>query len=149
MIEVWRAEYQFFDQEQRQLEQYSTRRRPDACDVQLFCLLQAGFRARQQLFKLCIVTNEVKPSESMSHDWIVFVAGVPANSSQCFWARNFRWEVRHQSGPCDNCRRWSAWRLALDAGFRGESTFHSEELLFGLRYRYVDRSCDNLWQHHK
>ena len=51
------SEYQSFVQEQRQLERSSTRSRPDIGDVLSFCCSQAGFRARQHLFKVCIVAN--------------------------------------------------------------------------------------------
>ena len=59
-IEAWRSEYQSFVQEQRQLERSSTRSRPDIGDVLSFCCSQAGFRACQHLFKVCIVTNVVR-----------------------------------------------------------------------------------------
>ena len=59
-IEACRCEYQSFVQEQRQLERSSTSSRPDIGDVLSFCSSQAGFRARQHLFKVCIVTNVVK-----------------------------------------------------------------------------------------
>ena len=59
-IEACRSEYHSFLQEQRQLERSSTRSRPDVGDILLFCSSQAGFRARQRLFKVCIVTNMVK-----------------------------------------------------------------------------------------
>ena len=59
-IEACRSEYQSFVQEQRQLERSSTRSRPDIGDVLSFCCSQAGFRARQHLFKVCIMTNVVK-----------------------------------------------------------------------------------------
>ena len=59
-IEAYRAEYQSFAQEQRQLERSSTRSRPDVGDVLSYCSSQAGFRARQRLFEVCIVTNVVK-----------------------------------------------------------------------------------------
>ena len=59
-IEACRSEYQSFVQEQRQLERSSTRSRPDIGDVLSFCCSQAGFRARQRLFKVCIVTNAAK-----------------------------------------------------------------------------------------
>ena len=58
-IEVCRSENQSFVQEQRQLERSSMRGRPDNGDVLSFCCSQAGFRARQHLFKVCIVTNVV------------------------------------------------------------------------------------------
>ena len=48
-VEACRAEYQFFVQEQRQLERSSTRSRPDVGDVLSFCSAQAGFRARRHL----------------------------------------------------------------------------------------------------
>ena len=56
-IEACRAEHQSFVQEQRQLERSSTRSRPDIGDVLSFCSSQAGFRARQHLLKVCIVTK--------------------------------------------------------------------------------------------
>ena len=56
-IEPCRAEYQSFVQEQRQLEGSSTRSRPDVGDALSFCSAQAGFRARQHLFKVCSVSN--------------------------------------------------------------------------------------------
>ena len=59
-IEACRAAYQSFVQEQRQLERSSTRRQPDEGKVLSFCSSQAGFRARQHLFKVCIVTSVVK-----------------------------------------------------------------------------------------
>ena len=59
--EIWacRSEYQSFVQEQRQLERSSTRSSPDIGDVLSFCCSHSGFRARQNLFKVCIVTNVV------------------------------------------------------------------------------------------
>ena len=63
-IEACRAEYQSFVQEQRQLERSSTRSRPDIGDVLSLCSSEAGFRARQHLLKVCIVTNMV-----MLRDW--------------------------------------------------------------------------------
>ena len=59
-IEACRAKHQSFVQEQRQLERSSTRSRPDKGDVLTFCSSQAGFRARQHLFKECIVTEDGK-----------------------------------------------------------------------------------------
>ena len=59
-IEACRAEYQSFVQELRQLERSSTRSRPHIGDFLSFCSSQAGFRARQHLFKVCIKTNKVK-----------------------------------------------------------------------------------------
>ena len=56
-IEACRAEYQSFIQEQRQLERSSTRNRPDIADILSFCSSQAGFCARQHLFKVCIATK--------------------------------------------------------------------------------------------
>ena len=59
-IEACRSEYQSFVQEQRQLERSSTRSHPDIGDVLSFCSSQVGSRARQHLFKVCIVANMVK-----------------------------------------------------------------------------------------
>ena len=59
-IEACRSEYQSLVQEQRQEERSSTRSRPDIGDVLAFCSSQVGFRARQHLFKVCIVANLVK-----------------------------------------------------------------------------------------
>ena len=59
-IETCRSEYQSFVQEQRQLERSSTTSRPDIGDVLSFCCSQAGFRVRQHLFKVCIVTSVMK-----------------------------------------------------------------------------------------
>ena len=54
-VEVCRAEYQSFAQEERQRERSSTRSRPDVVDALSFCSAQAGFRARRHLYKVCIV----------------------------------------------------------------------------------------------
>ena len=59
-IEACRVEYQSFVQEQRQLEQSSTRSRPDIGDVLSVCSSQVGFRARHHLFKVCILTKDGK-----------------------------------------------------------------------------------------
>ena len=56
-IEACRAEYQSFVQEQWQQERSSTRSHPDVGDVLSFCSAQAGFSARQYLYKLCIVSS--------------------------------------------------------------------------------------------
>ena len=56
-VEACRAEYQSFVKEQRQLERSSTRSGPDVDDVLSLCSAQAGFRARQHLYKVCIVAN--------------------------------------------------------------------------------------------
>ena len=58
-VEACRAAYQSFVQEQRQLERSSTRSRPDVGDVLSFCSGQAGFRARQHLYKVCVVARQV------------------------------------------------------------------------------------------
>ena len=56
--EACRAEYQSFVQEQQQLERSSTSSRPDLGDVLSFSSAQAGFRARQHLYKVCIIANQ-------------------------------------------------------------------------------------------
>ena len=57
-VEACGAEYQFFVQEQQQPERSATRSPPDVADVLSFCSAQAGFRARQQLDEVCIVSNQ-------------------------------------------------------------------------------------------
>ena len=57
-VEACLDEYQSFVQEQRQLERSSMRSRPDLGDVLSFCSAQAGFRARRNLYKVCIVANQ-------------------------------------------------------------------------------------------
>ena len=149
-IEACRAEYQSFVQEQRQLERFSTRSRLEVGDVLSFCSLQVGFRARQHLFKVCIVTYMVKPCNRLSRKWVIlFFPGVSDNRSHCERASNFHLEVHHQSRACDDLRRWSAWCSALSAEFLEESSLHSEKLLFWLWHRYVGWTCSNLQQHHK
>ena len=56
-VEAFRAEYQSFVQEQRQLERSSTGSRPDVGDVLSFYSAETGFRARRHLYKVCIVAN--------------------------------------------------------------------------------------------
>ena len=149
-IEACRAEYQSFVQEQRQLERSSTRSCPDVGDVLSFCSSKAGFRARQHLFKLCIVTKNGKT-------WLLFEAeishlnflGLPTNSSHCTWASDFRRKIRHQSGSSHDLRRWSAWRSVLRAGYRKKSALHPAKLLFGHWRHYIDWVCRYLWQHHQ
>ena len=82
-IEACRSEYQSFVQEQRQLERSSTRSRPDVGDVLSFCSSQAGFRARQLLFKVCIVTNMVKLRDCYVGNYWSCFPGFPAISSYC------------------------------------------------------------------
>ena len=65
-IEACRAEYESFVQKQLQLERFSTRSRPDVCVVLSFCSSQAGSRARQHLFKVCIVAIVVKPCDRLN-----------------------------------------------------------------------------------
>ena len=108
-IEACRAEYQSFVLEQRQLERSSRGSRPDAGDVLSYCSSQAGFRARQHLFKVCIVSNRrcCFHSHKLSFRslWGSAVSGVSANSSGCKRANNFRWTIHHQSGWSQDLRR--------------------------------------------
>ena len=102
-IEACRAQYQFFVQEQRQLERSSTRSRPDVGDVLSFCPSQAGFCARHHLFKAFIVTGMVKRFDRFSRKkkHLVF-PGVSTNSSHCTRASNIRRKVNHQCRACDD-----------------------------------------------
>ena len=85
-IEACRSEYQSFLQEQRQLERSSTRSRPDISDLLSFCSSRAGFRARQHLFKVCIVAKMVKLRDRYNCEIpTLFFPGFPANSSYCAW----------------------------------------------------------------
>ena len=56
-VEVCRAEYHSFVQEQWQLERSSTRSRLDVGDVLSFCSAQAAFRARQHFYKVCMLSH--------------------------------------------------------------------------------------------
>ena len=149
-IEACPAEYQSFVQEQQQLERSSTRSRPDIGDLLSFCSSQAGFRARQHLFKICIVTKGGKTwwlfEPETSH--LVFV-GLPIDSFNCTWSSDSQRKARRQSGSSLDQRGWSAWRSALRAGFHEKSALHPTQLLFGLWHHYVDWVCSYLWQHHE
>ena len=93
-IEACRSEYQSFVQEQRQLEWSSTRSRPDIGDVLLFCSSQAGFRARQHLFKVCIVNIMVKLRDRYVGKYWSCFPGFPANSSYCARTSDL-WQAIH------------------------------------------------------
>ena len=97
-IKACRAEYQSFVQEQRQLEQSSTRSRPDIGDVLSFCSSQAGFRARQHLFKVCIVTNVVKLRDCLVGKYDLVFPGFPANSSFCVRTSDLWRAIPNQCG---------------------------------------------------
>ena len=149
-IEAGRAEYQSFVQEQQQLERSSTRSRPDIGDVLSFCSSQSGFRAREHLFKVCIVTKSGKAwwlvEPELSH--LIFL-GLPADSSHCTWTSDFRRKLRHQSRSSHDLRGWSAWRSALRAGFREGFALHPAKLLFGLWRHFVGWVYSYLWQHYQ
>ena len=53
------AEYDSFTQEQRLLDQSSTKSGPDVGNILAFCSTQVGFRTRRYLFRVCFVTNDV------------------------------------------------------------------------------------------
>ena len=102
-VEACQAEYQSFVQEQRQLERSSTRSRPDVSDILSFCSAQAGFRARQQLYKVCIVANQAcgfNPFVLFHPSMRFRVLGVPVDDACDPWVSNTRWGVYHQSGSC-------------------------------------------------
>ena len=100
-VEACRSECQSFLQEQRQLERSSTRKRPEVGDVLSFCSSQAGFRARQHLFKVCVVANVVMSCSCLSQKMnLVVFLGVPANSFHSARVSDLRRKVRHQSGAC-------------------------------------------------
>ena len=101
-IEACRSEYQSFVQEQRQLERPSTRSRPDIGDVLSFCCSPAGFRARQHLFKVCIVTNVVKFDDRYLENTDFAFSGFPVDSSHCARTSDLWWAVHHQFGSGDD-----------------------------------------------
>ena len=70
--DVCGTEYQSLVLEQRQLERYSRSIRPHVDDCLSFCSLQVGSRARQHLFRVCIMINEVRPCDYPSRKLIVF-----------------------------------------------------------------------------
>ena len=87
-VEACRAEYQSFAQEQRQLERSSTRSRPDVGDVLSFCSGQAGFHARQHLYKVCVVARQVCdfiPCKLSQHFMHLYVLGVPVDDTCDPW----------------------------------------------------------------
>ena len=90
-VEACRAEYQSFVQEQRQLERSSTRSRPDVGDVLSFCSVQAGFRARRHLYKVCIVAKQACGSSpcELSHPFMqLCFPGVPDDDACDPWVFN-------------------------------------------------------------
>ena len=101
-IEACRSEYQSFVQEQRQLERSSTRSRPDIGDVLSFCCSQAGFRARQHLFKVCIVTNVIKFYDGYLENTNFAPSGFPVDSSYCARTSDLWWAIHHQFGWGDD-----------------------------------------------
>ena len=101
-IEACRSEYQSFVQEQRQLERSSTRSRPDIGDVLSFCCSQAGFRARQHLFKVCIVTSVVKFYDGYLENTDFVSPGFPVDCPYCARTSDLWWAVHHQFGSGDD-----------------------------------------------
>ena len=136
-IEACRSEYQSFVQEQRQLERSSTRSRPDIGDVLSFCCSQAGFRARQHLIKLCIVTNVVKFHgrylENIDLLFQVFqltalIVRGPVTCGGRFIINSDRVMICEDEAKCDPLR----------TGLCEESAFYAAELLFRLSDCNVD-----------
>ena len=87
-VEACRAEYYCFVQEQRQLEQSSTRSRPDVGDVLSFCSGQAGFRARRHLYEVCIVTSQacgLNPLVLSHLSMWLCISGVPIDDACDPW----------------------------------------------------------------
>ena len=71
-VEPRLADYQSFMQEQRQLKRCSTRSLPNVGIDLTFFSLQAGFRARRHLFKICIVINDLGQFFNMCFEFFVF-----------------------------------------------------------------------------
>ena len=92
-VEASRAEYQSSVQEQRQMERSSTSSRPDVGDVLSFCSAQAGFRARRDLYKKCIVANQAcgfNPFVLSHPSMRLCVSGVPVDDAFDPWVSNAR-----------------------------------------------------------
>ena len=143
-VEAYRAEYQSFVQEQRQLEWSSTRSRPDVGDVLSFCSGHAGFRARRHLYKVCIVAKQACGSSpcELSHLFMqLCFPGVPIDDACDPWVLNTVLGFHHQSGSCRHQQGGSAWCPALCAGLCSESAFHAEEFLLGNRLEHVVAIC--------
>ena len=79
-VEACRAEYQYFVQEQQQLERSSA-----------FCSGQAGFRARRHLYKVCIVAKQAcgfNPCK-LSHLFMqLCISGIPTDNACDPWVFN-------------------------------------------------------------
>ena len=124
-------------QEQRQLERCSTKRRPDLGDVLSFCFSQAGFRARQYLFKVCIATNMVMSCDRLSGKKIVLFFQVFQLT-----ALILRGPIISGERLISNLERVMLFEdefvvLCFACGFREESAFHPEKHLFCFWHRYV------------
>ena len=102
-VEACRAEYESVVQEQRQLERSFARSRPDLGDVLSFCSAEAGFRARQHLYKVCIVSNQHVVLTSMSclfSSLASTVSGVPVDDTCDPWSREPWRKIYFQLRSC-------------------------------------------------
>ena len=67
-MEACKSEYPSFVQKQRQLEWTSTRSHPDVGNALTCCSIQAGFRVRRHLYKICVVCKHVGCSFNVAVD---------------------------------------------------------------------------------
>ena len=101
-IEACRSEHQSFVQEQRQLERSSTRSRPDIGDVLSFCSSQVGFRARQHLLKVCIMTSVAEFDDRYLENIDLAFTGFPVDSSHYARTSDLWCAIHHQFGWGDD-----------------------------------------------
>ena len=97
-MEACKSEYQSFVQEQRQLERTSTRSRPEVGNVLTFCSLQAGFRVRSHLYKVCIGFNKSGFNLAAFLVHLCVVSGLSINRSCPTWTLAFWREVYCELG---------------------------------------------------
>ena len=113
-----------------------------------FCSGQAGFRARQHLYKVCVVARQVcdfspcKPSQHFMH---LYVLGVPVDDTCDPWVLSIVWGFHHQPWSCRDQQGGSAWCPALCAGLCSEPALHAEEFILWDRVGYAVWICCYRW----
>ena len=131
-VEASRAEYHYFAPEQRQLERSSSRSHLDVGDVLSLCSAQAGFGARQHLYKVCIVSNRTCCSdfhELLFSSWDSAVSAIPVDNTCDPWACNYWRKTLCQPRLRRHQRRGSACCPTFCAWFCSEPALHTEKFL--------------------